>query len=141
MRRALKQHKVSTVSAENFTTDPELAPILAELKQLEPLIYAANDGATRAHFENLLIADFWEVGASGQVYGRDFVLNTLEGRQQNPREEAWSTFDFALRQIGAEHFLLTYALQQPTRLSRRATLWQRSADGWTMVYHQGTPVL
>jgi hypothetical protein len=117
------------------------ALVLETLKTLEPLIYAANDGKTRDHFDRLLIADFWEVGASGQVYDRDFVLSTLEARQRNPRQEAWQAFDFRVRQIEAHHFLLTYSLQQPTRLSRRATLWQRTSSGWTMVYHQGTPVV
>ena len=74
------------------------------------------------------------------MYDRAFVLATLEQRQQQPRQEAWHTFDHAVRQIEAHHFLLTYALQQPTRLSRRATLWRRSPEGWQMVYHQGTPV-
>ncbi|MDO5674973.1 MAG: DUF4440 domain-containing protein [bacterium] len=115
--------------------------ILEELTQLEPLIYAANDGKTRAYFENLLIADFWEVGASGKVYERDFVLATLAQRQEQPREELWRVFDCAVRQIEAEHFLFTYALEQPTRISRRASLWKRTPEGWQLVYHQGTPVL
>lgn len=120
---------------------PELAPVLAVLRTLEPLIYAANAGANRAHFDALLAPDFWEVGGSGQVYDRAFVLDTLEARQRQPREEAWHTFDHQVRRIDAHHFLLTYALQQPTRLSRRATLWRRTTNGWQMVYHQGTPVL
>lgn len=123
------------------TTSPELASILEQLKQLEPLIYSANDGKARAHFENLLVSDFWETGASGKIYDRDFVLDTLEERNKQPREELWIAFDFNVRQIEENHFLFTYSLQQPTRLSRRATLWQRTPEGWKMVYHQGTPVL
>lgn len=123
-----------------MTHTTELETVLHELRQLEPLIYAANDGAMRSHFERLLAPDFWEVGATGRVYDRAFVLDTLAQRQQQPRKEAWHTFDHAVRQIEAHHFLLTYALQQPTRLSRRATLWRRSPEGWQMVYHQGTPV-
>lgn len=126
---------------EIFKTDPELLPILNELKTLEPLIYRANDGVARSRFEQLLVGDFWEVGASGKIYDRDFVLATLEERRINPREEAWSTFDFNLRKIEENHFLVTYSLQQPTRLTRRATLWRRTPAGWKMIYHQGTPVI
>ncbi|HEX4029604.1 MAG TPA: hypothetical protein VHX20_04530 [Terracidiphilus sp.] len=37
-------------------------------------------------------------------------------------------------------YLLTYTLlQDATRLTRRATIWQRTA-GWKIVYHQGTIV-
>lgn len=126
---------------ENFTIDPAILPIMEELKALEPLIYSANDGAPRAHFERLLAHDFWEVGASGKVYDRTFVLNTLEDRHENPINEAWNAFDFNLRRIENAHYLLTYSLQQPTRLSRRATLWHKSEGGWEMVYHQGTVVI
>jgi hypothetical protein len=31
-------------------------------------------------------------------------------------------------------------LQDKTRLSRRATIWQRATDGWKILYHQGTIV-
>lgn len=115
--------------------------VLAELQALEPLIYAANGGKGREHFERLLIADFWEVGASGQRYSRDFVLGVLEDRQRNPREEAWQTSEHQLRRIADGCYLLTYLLQQPTRKSRRATLWQKADHGWVMVYHQGTVVV
>lgn len=121
--------------------DAGLKSVLDELRTLEPLIYAANSGVPRSGFENLLAQDFWEVGASGRVYTRDFVLSTLEERQKNPREEVWSAYDFSVRKIEGSHYLLTYALQQPTRLSRRATLWQMTMDGWKMLYHQGTPVV
>jgi len=121
--------------------DEECLKMIDELKQLEPLIYAANDGKTREHFENLLVSNFWEIGASGKKYDRDFVLATLEQRNKNPIDEKWQTSDFKIRQIEDSHFLFTYLLQQPTRLSQRATLWQRTSAGWKMVYHQGTPVL
>lgn len=126
---------------ENGDTPDDEPSILAALQALEPLIYAANDGKTRAYFEQLLAPDFWEVGASGTIYSRAFVLSTLEERNQNPRVEAWHTFGFDLRRVEAHHFLLTYSLQQPTRLSRRATLWRQTGAGWQMVYHQGTPIL
>jgi hypothetical protein len=31
-------------------------------------------------------------------------------------------------------------LQDEQRLTRRATIWQRTKDGWKIVYHQGTIV-
>lgn len=114
--------------------------VLIQLQALEPLIYAANDGKQRTHFERLLAPEFWEVGASGKVYDRTFVLDALEARQASPREEAWHARDYRLEEIAPHHFLLTYLLDQPTRRSRRATIWQHTAQGWTMRYHQGTVV-
>lgn len=132
---------VKAAMSQTCTTDFTLVPLLEELKALEPLIYSANDGAPRAHFESLLSQDFWEVGASGKIYDRDFVLGVLEDRQKNPTNESWKTSDFNLRRIESNHYLLTYTLQQPTRLSRRSTIWHRSEDGWKMIYHQGTVVV
>jgi hypothetical protein len=115
--------------------------VMAQLRQLEPLIYAANAGATRSHFEALLAPDFWEVGASGQRYEREFVLQTLASRQAQPFEQAWSTTSHEVKRLAPDLYLHTYTLTQPTRVSRRATLWRLMPQGWQMVYHQGTPVL
>ena len=126
----------------SLTLDPLLAPVLQELRQLEPLIYAANDGKTRAHFEALLAPNFWEVGASGKRYSRAFVLGVLEERQRLPREEPWQAIGHHVQAVAPELYLLTYTLLQATRASRRATLWRCAApDRWQMVYHQGTVVV
>ena len=37
-------------------------------------------------------------------------------------------------------FSLTYTLIQGARVTRRATIWRRTAEGWKIVYHQGTVV-
>jgi hypothetical protein len=119
----------------------ELAAVLAQLKPLEPIIYAANDGRTRAYFEHLLAPDFCDIGASGRIYARHEVLAVLEGRQRNPYAEAWTTRDHQLRKIADRHYLITYTLQQPTRTSVRTALWRQTEGGWQMVFHQGTVVL
>jgi hypothetical protein len=120
--------------------DQHLSPILAELKTLEPLVYAADIGKKRAYFEQLLAPEFWEIGASGNQYSREFVLAELEKRQQNPREEVWHTSGHHLQQLSDSDFLMTYTLHQPTRLSRRASIWRKYATRWMLVYHQGTVV-
>lgn len=120
--------------------EKQLQPLLSVLKTLEPLIYAANAGKTRDYFEALLAEDFWEVGASGLRYSRDYVLGELEKRQQNPREEAWHTSGEHVQQLSETYFLFTYTLHQPTRLSRRASIWRREGGRWQLGYHQGTVV-
>ena len=87
---------------------------------------------------------FWEVGASGRRYSRGYVLGVLEGRYQEPSyvalEDTWEATDFACRQLGSDTYLLTYTLQQGSRKTRRATVWRRSAEGWKIMFHQGTVV-
>jgi hypothetical protein len=43
--------------------------------------------------------------------------------------------------LSEDTYLLTYTLLQDNqRLTRRATIWQKTPDGWKIVYHQGTMV-
>ena len=124
----------------NLILEKSLEPVLEKLKQLEPLIYAANDGKQHEYFDQLLAPEFWEVGASGKKYSRQFVLDVLDERQRNPVAEAWQATNFYLQEVAANTFLLTYTLQQSTRTTRRSTLWRDTPTGWNLVYHQGTVV-
>jgi len=119
--------------------DRELSTILAELSQREPIFHRPEFGTTRADFEKMTAQDFWEIGASGRRYSRAEVLAALEKRWSAPHVDVWETSDFQCRKLAAEVFLLTYNLMQDgVRRTRRATVWQRSEEGWKIVYHQGT---
>jgi hypothetical protein len=125
----------------DFTTSPDLSEILAELIAREPIFHRAEFGTARADFERMTAEDFWETGASGRRYSREFVLGEVEKRFVSPHEDVWETSDFLCRRLGEQTFLLTYTLlQDRVRLTRRATIWQRTADGWKILYHQGTVV-
>lgn len=116
----------------------QLRPVLDELRKLEPLFHLANDGMAAHELASLMEPHFWEVGASGRRYSREFVLGVLAQRQQHPDDEAWETRDFHCAEIAPHNYLLTYTLVQPGRITRRATLWRRHPGGWKAVYHQGT---
>jgi hypothetical protein len=125
----------------NLSTAPELAEILAELIAREPIFHRPELGITRADFERMTAGDFWETGASGRRYSREFVLDELDRRYAAPHDDVWRASDFYCRELAAGVYLLTYTLlQDNARLTRRATIWQKSADGWKIVYHQGTIV-
>ena len=85
-------------------------------------------------------ASFWEVGASGRRYSREFVLDTLQGRLPTGDEDRWETKGFHCLEIAPENYLVTYTLVQGARVTRRATLWRRSKSAWKVLYHQGTLV-
>ena len=124
----------------NLVTDPAILDILEELTQREPIFHRPEFGTTRSDFEKMTESTFWEVGASGRRYSRQFVLDTLEQRYANPPEDKWQTRDFHCLEIAADNYLITYMLIQSARISRRSTLWRRTADGWKIVFHQGTLV-
>ena len=118
-----------------------LLAVFEDLRRREPIFHTPDFGTTLADFERVTAPEYWEVGASGRRYSRDFILRVLE---QNPPIDAasagWQCSDFGLRRLGAETYLLTYTLRQADRLSRRATVWQSSSEGWRILYHQGTLV-
>lgn len=124
-----------------FTTAPDLQEILTELSRREPIFHRTEFGTTRADFERMTEEDFWETGASGRRYSRQFVLDELEKRFAAPHEDVWETSEFRCRRLSDDTYLLTYTLlQDHVRLTRRATIWRRTPDGWKIVYHQGTVV-
>lgn len=122
-------------------TAPDLLPILDELRRREPIFHTQEFGSTIADFERTMALDYWEVGASGRRYSRDFILNWLS--EMPPVDAAsaqWQCSDHALRRLGPDAYLMTYVLRQGERVTRRATIWQSTADGWRILYHQGTVV-
>jgi hypothetical protein len=123
-----------------LATEARLLPILDQLRDREPIFHHPELGTTRADFEAMTEPDFWEVGASGRRYSREYVLNVLEERYRQPFDDDWQTSDFHCREIAADNYLLTYTLRQGERITRRATLWRHTAQGWKIVYHQGTLV-
>lgn len=123
-----------------FVTPPALLAVLEELKLREPIFHHPELGTTRRDYEAMTDADFWEVGASGRRYSREFVLHTLETRAPDPDESKWLTRDFQCREIAVDNYLITYTLLQGPRVTRRATLWRRTPDGWKVLFHQGTIV-
>jgi hypothetical protein len=127
---------------EVFThIDPDLFPVLEEIRRREPIFHTAQSGSTLDEFERATAPTYWEVGASGRRYSRGFILRMLA--QQPPVDAGslgWRRYDDALRRLGPDTYLFTYTLRQGERITRRATIWQRSPEGWRILYHQGTIV-
>lgn len=122
-------------------TDPALLGVQAELAAREPVFHHPELGTSPEALDRQAAADFWEVGASGQRYSRDFVLATVLARHRSGEPDSpWEISDFCCQRVGPDTYLLTYDLRQGTRLTRRATLWRQADVGWQVVYHQGTVV-
>jgi hypothetical protein len=123
------------------TAEFDLDHVLTELSSREPIFHRPEFGTTRADFERMTADDFWETGASGRRYSRKFVLDELEKRFAAPHEDVLETSEFQCRRLGEDTWLLTYTLlQNHVRLTRRATIWRKTAQAWKIVYHQGTVV-
>jgi hypothetical protein len=121
-----------------LTTRPEDQAVLEELQRREPLFHRPEVARTRAELEAMTAPEFWEIGASGRRYSRAYVLKTLAARAREAVDDEWRTSDFHCRELASNLYLLTYTLLQGERRTRRASIWQKSAAGWRVLFHQGT---
>ena len=126
--------------SESLKPMPRLEDVLDDLRQLEPIFHRPESGAGAADGERITEPGFWEIGASGQRYSRDDVLEVLRQRVAHPSHEPLAADDFACHPLAPGLYLLSYRLRQGERVTRRTTLWRRTVEGWKAVYHQGTPV-
>jgi hypothetical protein len=121
--------------------DPDLLAVFEELRPREPIFHTPEFGTKRSDFEKATASDYWETSASGRRYSREFILCTLE---KHPPVDAaavgWQTYDHSVRHLSLDTYLFTYTLRQIERLTRRATIWQTTSEGWRILYHQGTIV-
>ena len=121
----------------------DLQNILGELKAREPIFHHPDKfGKNEQDIMTQMCDEFWEVGASGSVYTKNDVLETLIERYNDPNyQDIWATSDFEITQIAPDNYLLTYVLvQNKTRYTRRSTIWCKINNQWKILYHQGTVV-
>jgi hypothetical protein len=127
---------------EIFTrVNPDLLAVFEELCLREPIFHTPAFGATVSDLERYMAPEYWEVGASGRRYSREFILRTLDAKPPIDAASAgWQSYQHGLRRLGPDTYLFTYTLRQAERLTRRATIWQHVSEGWQILYHQGTIV-
>lgn len=125
----------------DLVTPPHLVAVLDELRRREPIFHHPEFGTERTDYARMTAEDFWEIGASGQRYSREYVFDVLDARRAAPVDESdWETRDFHCRELAPDVYLLTYTLRQGNRLTRRSTIWRRAGGDWQIVFHQGTVV-
>jgi len=123
------------------SVDADLLSIFEQLRPREPVFHTPEFGRTIADFDNAMAPDYWEVGASGRRYSREFILRMFERNAPvNAAAEKWDIQGFGFRRIGPDTYLMTYTLRQKARLTRRCTIWQGNSTRWQILYHQGTVV-
>lgn len=118
----------------------DLKEVETELLAREPIFHKPKFGTRRADYAAQTAEDYWEVGASGRIYDREGILDSLVQRGKVPGDENWIVSDVRCRDLGGSTYAFTYQLDQDGRLTRRVTIWRREADRWVALYHQGTLV-
>lgn len=105
-----------------------MSNILETLKAREPIFHHPDKfGKTKQDIINLMCEEFCEVGASGTVYTKQDVIETLLERYNDAEyQDIWETKDFELNKIAENNYLLTYVLiQNKKRVTRRSTIWRK----------------
>ncbi|MFT4125163.1 MAG: DUF4440 domain-containing protein, partial [Gordonia sp. (in: high G+C Gram-positive bacteria)] len=135
---------------------PDEKTVRTELRDREPLFHRPGQAGSWAEVCSVTAPDYWEIGASGRRYDREFIWSVLQERHHRDpagRDDVWAVDDFAVRSLAGDCYLATYTLRQESsgpessgqgrsgqRVSRRSTIWQRADHGWQAIYHQGTLV-
>jgi hypothetical protein len=116
--------------------------LLAELTALETELHHPGATCTRARLERLLHPDFHEVGRSGTRYARQTVIDVLADRASPPNVVAYG---HRIEQLADDVALLHFASHEIVadgahrHAALRMSVWRRTAVGWQLHYHQGTP--
>ncbi len=64
-----------------LVTLPANLALLEELRRREPIFHRPELARSRAELEAMTAEDFWEIGASGRRYSREYVLETVAARE------------------------------------------------------------
>jgi len=85
----------------------------------------------------LLSEEFREFGASGIVWDRATLLETLSAELPEPI----TSENFKYQHLSPHLALLTYVASNPARKTLRSSLWRLEGDRWRVLFHQGTVIL
>jgi hypothetical protein len=119
------------------------SPALLQLMcSLETRLHLPKVRASKVELENLLHADFFEIGRSGTSYRRADIIKQLVSQKGDA--VIWAQ-DFALSMPAYSVALLVYksahlgADGELTMHAQRSSMWQYDELGWQLRFHQGTP--
>ncbi len=110
-----------------------------QLRRLEESLWQAETRFDDIWMNEVLADDFFEYGRSGRIYSRDDSLAV-------PAQEIRIVLplsSFEVRLIHPDIAQVTYISDVEYRtgreLANRSSIWSRTADGWELRFHQGTP--
>jgi ribonuclease HI len=85
----------------------------------------------------LLHPDFEEIGATGRLWDRDTTIQALTDSPESGSELA-AVLEVA--RVASDALLLVFETSGVHGLTRRSSLWVKTATGWRLRFQQGTPL-
>ncbi len=121
---------MSVIGPEAWSESDALAALLTR----EPLFHRREFVFDEASFDAEIAPDFFEIGASGAVYTREFVRETVLARLAGVASDSLAggflVADAATREVASGLWQITYTLHGQGRLTRRSTVYRRTKTGW-----------
>lgn len=108
------------------------------LKRLEESLWIADTRFDSEYMDKILSSDFFEFGRSGRIYTREEILTALPQKIN----ATLPLINLAIHHIDKNVALVTYVSKVndgEILISNRSSLWSRTANGWQLRFHQGTP--
>lgn len=119
--------------------DPLLPEEQAMFQELEEALWREETRFDRARMEPLFAADFFEFGGSGNIHAREATLAIKPA----PIKATLPLSDFKARRLSSDVVQVTYnsivEKDGVIQRRRRSSIWTRTATGWVIRFHQGTP--
>ncbi len=111
-----------------------------KLKELEESLWLSATRFDQEYMDRLLSPDFFEFGLSGRIYHREETLSV-------PLQEIKARLplkDFSVHSVDTNVFLVTYVsevMYEKVVMGNRSSLWLKTAAGWQLRFHKGTPIV
>lgn len=109
------------------------------LERLEAELWRAETRFDQQRMNAIIASDFFEFGRSGRIYERQQTLDVAD----QPLKAILPLPDFCVRLLDENIAQSTYnsAVEYDgvVEHARRSPIWSRTASGWMLRFHQGTP--
>ncbi|MGE5380785.1 MAG: DUF4440 domain-containing protein [Methylocystaceae bacterium] len=111
-----------------------------QLQKLEEQLLRQETRQTASTLDKPIGDSFMEFGSSGTIYNKEQTIEAMQAHTANKR----IITDFEIRVLAPEVVLATYRLIaygkqiKDTAHSLRSSIWQLTANGWQIIFHQGT---
>lgn len=124
--------ELSDAPKESRITEASVLPKLIEA--LERSLLAPSVRQSIEQLNKLIADDFLEFGSSGKIYNKQDCVKRLP----NESPKKFVANDFKVKELSENVMLVTYKTTVNGITALRSSIWQRYANEWQMIFHQGT---
>lgn len=110
-----------------------------QLRALEEALWKSETRYDLSFQEKIFAMDFIEFGRSGRIYSRSEAIRT-EGQEIRAKLPLPNLTFRMLDQNTAQLTYVSEVQYEELEIANRSSIWIKTAEGWKLRFHQGTPV-